>query len=106
MKLCIPYTGISHPTASQVEKRKELELKEQLDALRREHTETLQGECQGSLHSPPLSLLLPVSLWLPVGSLGCCSLLSSTVGLRWGLSQCPHTGGTQLMFLHRAPGST
>lgn len=70
MKLCIPYTGISHLTASQVEKRKELELREQLHALRREHTEILQGECQGSrapCSSPPLSLLLPV------GSLGCCS---------------------------------
>lgn len=65
MKLCIPYTGISHQTASQVEKGKVLELKEQLDALRREHTETLQGACQGSrapCSSPPLAPLLPVSL--------------------------------------------
>ncbi|NWI84148.1 CCD69 protein, partial [Dryoscopus gambensis] len=42
VKLCIPYTEISHLTASQVEKGKELELKEQFDALRREHTEALQ----------------------------------------------------------------
>lgn len=104
MNLHIPYTGISHPTASQVEKRKELELREQLDALRKEHTEILQGECQGS-RAPCSSPLL--SLLLPVGSLGCHSLLSSTVGLGWGLlPQCSHTGGTQLMFPHRAPGST
>lgn len=110
MKLCIPYTGISHLTASQVEKGKELELKEQLDALRREHTETLQGACRGSRApcSPsPLSPLLPVPLWLPVGPWRSCPLLSSTVGLRWGLlPQCPHTGGTQLTFPCRAPEST
>lgn len=61
MKLCIPYTKTSHPTVSQVEKEKERELKEQLDALRREHTETLQGACQSSrapCSSPLLSLLL------------------------------------------------
>ncbi|NWR16016.1 CCD69 protein, partial [Emberiza fucata] len=41
--------------ASQVEKRKELELKEQLDALRREHTETLQ-ELQGAHEQEKLLL--------------------------------------------------
>nr|XP_031361930.1 coiled-coil domain-containing protein 69 [Lonchura striata domestica] len=55
VQLCIPYTEASHPIVSQVEKGKELELKEQLDALRREHTETLQ-ELQGAHEQEKLLL--------------------------------------------------
>ncbi|RLW03062.1 hypothetical protein DV515_00006852 [Chloebia gouldiae] len=47
--------GISQDTEIQVEKGKELELKEQLDALRREHTETLQ-ELQGAHEQEKLLL--------------------------------------------------
>lgn len=45
----IPYVGhtgrVYYLPASQVEKGKDLELEEQFNALRREHTETLRGAC-------------------------------------------------------------
>ncbi|NXH06918.1 CCD69 protein, partial [Loxia leucoptera] len=47
--------SISQDIEIQVKKRKELELKEQLDALRREHTETLQ-ELQGAHEQEKLLL--------------------------------------------------
>lgn len=90
VKLCIPYTEIFHPIASQVKKRKELELKEQLDALRREHTETLQGVCHGSgapCSSPPLSplLLCPFGcLWGQGDSVPCSPPLWASGG-----ASCP-----------------
>lgn len=53
----------------QVEKEKDLELKEKFDALRREHEETLQGEIPGQSNAPhnpqPLPRASPahVALW-------------------------------------------
>lgn len=89
-----------HLSACQVEKGKCLDLEERFDALRREHTETLQGACQDSrapcshpAHSPRPAGAPPAPCRV-VGMLPL--LLCSTVGLRWGLlAQCPRTGDAQ-----------
>lgn len=91
-----------HLPACQVEKGKHLDLEERFDALRREHTETLQGACQDSrapcshpAHSPRTAGAPPAPCRV-VGMLPL--LLRSTVGLRWGLlAQCPRTGDAQFM---------
>lgn len=68
----------------QVEKGKDLELKEKFDALKREHEETLQGEIPGqsttSTRSPQ-----PFQLVWGCGTWGCH---------RW----CPCASDTQLLF--------
>lgn len=91
---------VCHLPASQVEKGKDLE--EQFDALRREHTETLQGACWDSRASrspPPRS---PHRCQRPSGFTwgrgDAAPLLHGTGGLRWySLPQCPHASDTRLM---------
>lgn len=57
------HTGrVCHLPASQVEKGKDLELKEQFDALRREHLETLQGACWDS-RAHPNTVVPPPAPW-------------------------------------------
>lgn len=108
MKLCIPYTGISHLTACQVEKGKELELKEQFDALRREHTESLQGVSRAS-RAPCSPLASPRCCQCPLAACGAMEMLPPALqlcGAQVGPAAPMSPGGTQLMFPLRAPEST
>ena len=89
----VRHIGFCHLPASQVEKGKDLWLEEQFDALRREHTETLQGACQDSraphsppAHSPPTSQCPSGFVW---GHGDAAPLLHGVVVLRRGsLPQC------------------
>lgn len=90
---------VCHIPASQVEKGKDPELEEQFNALRREHTETLQGAYQDSRAprshpAPPPPLLVP--LWLHVGSWGCCPPAPQHCGAQVGLAApASRTGDAQ-----------
>lgn len=100
---------VCHLPASQVEKGKDLE--EQFDALKREHTETLQGACWDSRASrspparPPTDASAPLASRGVVGMLPPCSMaLGGSGGTRCPSVPTPVTLGSCPPC--RAPEST